>query len=121
MARNANNSTLISSTSILIMSGFMIGLTVGKYSGDELSPFLLAGGLSGFLAFLALDLTAARRSQKEKEDNVASIERRLERHTHSLSSVGFTLTPISNAEIDEMIDCQSPLHADSEDNMTIPV
>lgn len=101
MIKREPESKLVSSTSILIMSGFMIGLTVGKFSAADLSPYILAGGLSGFLAFIALDMTAAKRNKKLKQDLQLQIEERLERHAQSLSGVGFSLPPIGEKQIEE--------------------
>ena len=109
MEKSDSESKLVSSTSILILSGFMIGLTVGKFSASELSPFILAGGLSGFLAFIALDITAARRAKRLKKDIQLQVEERLERHANSLSSIGFTLPPIHQAEFEEVHSSRSAL------------
>jgi hypothetical protein len=71
---------LISNATILILSGFLIGLTVGKIVADELSPYVLACGLSGFLAFIALELTAERRMEMAERTEMVRAHRRLERH-----------------------------------------
>ncbi|MCA8996033.1 MAG: hypothetical protein KDA80_03590 [Planctomycetaceae bacterium] len=78
---------LLSASTILILSGFLIGLTVGRVGSSELSPYLLACGLSGCLAYIALDTAAARRAHaawlKEKEQ----FEERFDRHMLSVSSL----------------------------------
>jgi len=71
---------LISNATILILSGFLIGLTVGKFVAEDLSPYVLACGLSGFLAFIALELAAERRTNEANRREQQSVARRLERH-----------------------------------------
>ncbi len=91
---------VISVSTILILSGVIIGLTIQRFVGEETAPYLLAAGLSGFLAFLALDLASARRGRAALKAEQVQMEDRLDKHTHSLTSIGFTLEPISNGEMD---------------------
>ncbi len=100
MSRSESESQVISVSTILILSGVIIGLTVQRFVGEETAPYLLAAGLSGFLAFLALDLVSSRRSQAALKVEQEQMEDRLDKHTHSLTSIGFTLEPISSGEMD---------------------
>ena len=97
MGKLKSESELISPTTILIVSTFMIGVAVGRF-GDDLSPFVLAGGLSGFLAFFVLDLANSRRSQKLKRQIRSQVEERLERHAHSISNSGLRLADDSESD-----------------------
>lgn len=85
--------TILSTSTILILSGFLIGLSVGKMVAEDLSPYVLVCGLSGFLAFIALDEVAARRRDEQWQEEQQQREDRLDKHVHSLSSFSFTLPP----------------------------
>lgn len=100
MSEPESETQVISVSTILILSGVIIGLTIQRFVGEETAPYLLAAGLSGFLAFLALDLATARRSRAASKVEQEQVEDRLDKHTHSLTSIGFTLEPISHGEFD---------------------
>lgn len=95
---------VISTSTILILSGFLIGLTVGKIVSESLSPYVLACGLSGFLAFIALEFTGTRREEEAHVEQV-QIQSRLDRHVMSMSHLGLVppeaKQPRSDAESDE--------------------
>ena len=82
--RQPESSPLVSGTSILILSGFLIGVTVGRGVGGELSPYVLACGLAGMLAFVGFDLARAGRREREMLNDRQMVVSRLERHvSHS--------------------------------------
>lgn len=83
---------LVSVTSILILSAFLIGMAVGNVLGTELEPYVLACGLSGLLAFIGLELAAFRRKIQALEEEKRHIEHRLDRHILSQSNAGFVPT-----------------------------
>ena len=85
--------SMLSASTILILSGFLIGLTVGNIVAEELSPYVLACGLSGFLAYIALENAAYRRKVDSIAQEQRQAENRLDRHVMSLSSMGFRLPP----------------------------
>lgn len=93
-------SYLISVTSILILSAFLIGMAIGNNLGTELEPYILACGLSGLLAFIGLELAAYGRRVQAIEDEKRHIECRLQRHVMSQSQAGFSL-PESAAPAEE--------------------
>ncbi len=82
---------LISASTILILSGFLIGLTVGKIVNESLSPYVLSCGLAGFLAFIALELTSTQREEQSAHEEQVHVQGRLDRHVMSLSSMSFTM------------------------------
>ena len=84
-------SQLISASTILILSGFLIGLTVGKIVSESLSPYVLACGLAGFLAFIALELAGTQREEQSAHEEKVHVQGRLDRHVMSLSSMSFRL------------------------------
>ncbi len=89
----ARKPELISNSTILILSGFLIGLTVGNIVSDSLSPYVLSCGLSGFLAFIALEFTGSQRDEQAAHEEQVQVQSRLDRHVMSLSSISFTLPP----------------------------
>ena len=82
---------LISASTILILSGFLIGLTVGKIVNESLSPYVLSCGLAGFLAFIALELTGTQREEQSAHEEQVHVQGRLDRHVLSLSSMSFSM------------------------------
>jgi hypothetical protein len=87
---------LISNATILILSGFLIGLTVGKIVAEDLSPYVLACGLSGFLAFIALDLAAAQRAAAGLQQGQRDVARRLDKICPNKSATSFVLSPATH-------------------------
>jgi hypothetical protein len=79
---------LLSTTTILILSGFLIGLAVGNQLGAEVSPYLMGGGLAGLLTFIALDLANRQRSEAAVEESQREMERRLDKHLLSVNGTG---------------------------------
>ena len=82
---------IISASTILILSGFLIGLTVGKIVSEDLSPYVLSCGLAGFLAFIALESAGTQREEKSDYDENVHVQGRLDRHVMSLSSMIFKM------------------------------
>ena len=82
---------VISASTILILSGFLIGLTVGKIVSESLSPYVLSCGLAGFLAFIAQEFTGTQREEEEAHVEQVQVQSRLDRHVLSLSSMTFTM------------------------------
>lgn len=89
--KNKGETRIISASTILILSGFLIGLTVGKIVNESLSPYVLSCGLAGFLAFIALEFTGTQREEKSDLDEKVHVQGRLDRHVLSLSSMSFKM------------------------------
>ncbi len=96
--KRQSESHVISATSILILSGFLIGLTVGKVVAEDISPYVLSCGLAGFVAFIALDHIGVQREEKEDQEEQGQVQSRLDRHVMSLSASGFILPPAEKEE-----------------------
>ncbi|MEZ5941840.1 MAG: hypothetical protein R3C18_10630 [Planctomycetaceae bacterium] len=96
--RNRFARPVLSATTILILSGFLIGLTVGRVVGEDLSPYVLSCGLAGCLAFMAFDVAGTRREEDAVAEEKRQAEERLDKHVLSLSSIGFTLPPQEDEE-----------------------
>jgi len=60
---------VISHSSVLILSAFLIGLVVHHALPALFEPYLFAAGAAGLVAYLALDIIAARR--RERADEIA--------------------------------------------------
>lgn len=103
------SNSLLSASTILILSGFLIGVTVGKLAADELSPYFLSCGLAGFLAFIALDIAATRRAEEFACEEKRQMEERLDKHVLSQSSISFKLP-----EPNEPASAESELDAELE-------
>lgn len=71
---------VVSATSILIFSVFLIGITIGQGIGEELSPYVLSCGLAGMLAFMGLDLAQTRRRERELLRERREMVARFNRH-----------------------------------------
>lgn len=71
---------LVSGTSILILSGFLIGMTVGRTVNEELSPFVLAAGLAGLVSFIGLEVSRARARERQALAEQETVTSRLQRH-----------------------------------------
>ena len=57
---------LLSHSTILILSAFLIGLLVNHVLPVEFELYLYCGGTVGLLAYLALDIAADRRREQEE-------------------------------------------------------
>jgi hypothetical protein len=78
---------LVSVTSLLILSGFLIGVAVGQGVADDLSPYVLSSGLAGVLAYLGFDCAATRRREQALLREQQQFMSRLNRHVvHSQGS-----------------------------------
>lgn len=67
---------LLSSTTILILSGFLIGIAVGNQVDKELAPYLFRSGLVGMLTFIVLEQISRRRTEAGQRE----VEKRLQKH-----------------------------------------
>lgn len=129
--KRKNDDHVISASTILILSGFLIGLTVGKIVSESLSPYVLSCGLAGFLAFIALEFTGSQREEDEAQEEQLHIQGRLDRHVMSLSSMSFTLpdspaaplrkqelsiSSVDQAKLDELYARLMRIDQDTEDD-----
>lgn len=94
---------IISVTTILILSAFLIGMAVGNVIGTELEPYVLACGLAGMLAFIGLELAAFHRKMLALEEDKRHLEDRLDRHVLSQSSSGFALPAAVATPVEEPV------------------
>mgnify|MGYP007033193415 FL=1 len=73
---------VISRTTILLLSGFLIGVVVGEEVNSSLSPVVLLAGIAGGAAFVALDLVSYYQKRQFQAKEREQTENRLERHVH---------------------------------------
>jgi hypothetical protein len=72
--------SLLSASTVLILSAFLIGTSLGGFLDSELSKCVLLSGLAGVVAFIALEILAFRRRQRAIQDDQKLVEDRLQRH-----------------------------------------
>jgi len=82
--KEETNRPLLSSSSILIFSSFLIGLASGNSLPDHMGRLVFLSGLIGLIAYLALGLVAWRqRCRAAERANLlatSQLEQRLNRH-----------------------------------------
>lgn len=75
-----NSPSLISATTILILSAFLIGTSLGGFLEEELSRRVWWSGVAGMVAFVVLEALAFRRRRRTQENEQKYVEDRLQRH-----------------------------------------
>ncbi len=73
---------MLSASTILILSGFLIGLTTSSGLTGEMQRLVFFAGLVGVLAFIGLDHVAERRRLRQEAKEQQLIEDRLARHVN---------------------------------------
>jgi hypothetical protein len=71
---------LISNTSTLVLSIFLIAAAAIELAGDEVGVYVLACGLTGLLGYLGLEAANERRLRKALADREEDAFRRLNKH-----------------------------------------
>ncbi len=73
---------LVSSHTILVLSGFLFGLCIsGTFDSETKRSFVLAGA-TGLMCYLALDVARRVQEQNHHKAAILHVEERLERHAH---------------------------------------
>lgn len=71
-------------TTLLVLSGFLVGIGLQGVAGTQLGPYTVAAGSAGLLGYLALSHLARRqeqaRSTLETERKLLRLHARLDRH-----------------------------------------
>lgn len=83
---------IISTSTILILSGILIGMSIERYVDLGLQTYSLAAGVAGMIgmiAYLTVELAASQRIRKALEREQSLVEKRLDRHTQPRESIGF--------------------------------
>ena len=82
---------LVSSSTILLLSGVLFGLCVSEaISHDIKSTFLLAG-ITGLLAYLGLGMVKRAHDETQQRIAIMHVEERLDRHANSDSRSSFQI------------------------------
>jgi hypothetical protein len=75
---------LISHSTILILSGFLIGIGAGKAAHPDIENYVLLAGVGGLIAYIGLDSAARRRThratQAAMDKATQALEERYSRH-----------------------------------------
>lgn len=74
---------LLSLCTILILSGFLLGMSIGTELSGSLRVYVSLAGLVGMVSFLGLDHVAARRRTQLELKEQEYIESRLVKHVDS--------------------------------------
>lgn len=77
--RAEDDDSLISTTTILILSGFLIGMSFAQPLGD-LGYYVFNCGLTGLIAWMTFELTGVRQDHHELRRGQLLMEARLMRH-----------------------------------------
>jgi hypothetical protein len=82
--RPVRNRPLVSNTSILILSAFIIGMVSGRSVDPTFQAYMYAAGAAGLLAYFSLERLARFRRQRAVrrayEQAANNLERRIDRH-----------------------------------------
>ena len=85
---------LLSHSTILILSAILIGLLVNHLLPAEFELYLYCGGAVGLLAYLGLDIVAARRREQEEARAQEQVERnfdsKMNRHISNMPKTRHT-------------------------------
>lgn len=103
MSHHKKEINLISSSTILILSGVIIGVAFNQFIHDGLLPYLVAVGVSGILTYIIFDLAASRRALAILEAEREQVEGRLDKHMFSLTNYGFALPSTDEADQTELV------------------
>lgn len=76
----ASRNPLVSTTSILILSGFLVLVPLVDMAEQELSPLVMGTGLVGLLSYIAFQIGVERQEQQERISDQAAAHRRLNKH-----------------------------------------
>jgi flagellar biosynthesis component FlhA len=72
-------SPVLSTSTILILSGILIGLALAQPL-EDFTFYLLSCGMAGLLAYLVFDVKALHRAQSQAQQEQRQMESRLDRH-----------------------------------------
>ena len=82
--KQKNRKPLITHSTVLILSGFLIGMVFRRMVDPSIEVYVFAAGLIGVFCYLGLDWLARRRQQQaaqlELERTNHELERRINRH-----------------------------------------
>jgi hypothetical protein len=83
----SHDTHVLSHSTILILSGFLIGIGAGKAATPALENVVLLAGIGGLIAYIGLDSAARRRNQRATQAAVEKATQALEeRYTRHLAA-----------------------------------
>ena len=90
-AKTPTEPKLISRTSMLILGGFLIGITYAHALQDGLRSYVFLAGAFGLVAYIGLNyiahMRAKRVAQRRMTERVAKLEQRFDQHLAAESPV----------------------------------
>jgi hypothetical protein len=81
-----DRSPVLSACSVLILSGFVLGMSIGSELPGEFQVMICIAGLTGLVAYIGLDHVAARRRANAARREQDYFHERLERHIEAAES-----------------------------------
>jgi hypothetical protein len=94
-SKNSADRPVISTASILIISGFLFGMAVAVPLGPMASD-VASCGIAGLLAYIGFEFAAKRRDLRQALRSQHTQEQRLQRHLEQVD-------PFLSAELDEKV------------------
>lgn len=73
---------VISTYSILLLSGMLLGMVVSGSLPMEVKAWVTAAGTLGLIAYVVTSLAAHKQKQEQQRLATMQVEERLERHSH---------------------------------------
>ena len=81
-ATNLDSNPLISTYSILLLSGMLFGICISGSVNTNVKTWVLASGTLGLIAYLVMSHTAYKQKQMQLRLATLQVEERLDRHSN---------------------------------------
>lgn len=85
--RSGSERSVVSNSTILILSVFLVGVASGGMGGSEFSAYVLDCGLAGLVAYLGLEVAENRRRSEALQQEQKIVESRLDRHVKPVAGL----------------------------------
>jgi hypothetical protein len=79
---SASNHTVVSTYTILLLSGVLFGMCVSGNVSSDVKTWFVFAGTTGLLAYLGLRMVSRLHQQTQQRIAVMQVEERLDRHSH---------------------------------------
>ena len=81
-AADTEATPLISTYSILLLSGMLFGICISGSVNSEIKSWVIASGVLGLAAYLLMSLSAYKHKKTQLRLATIQVEERLDRHSH---------------------------------------
>ncbi len=89
--RELSSPRLISSSTILLLSGVLFGLCLSEAISRDIRTTFLMAGITGLLAYLGLGIVKRAHQETQQRIAIMHVEERLDRHANSDSRSAFQI------------------------------